>query len=187
MAIPSYDTVPDHWKSPVGPYRQAPPEYGGRWYMVNPFTGPAPWKNDRPREPETVPAGLEAIFGGRPEVRDFMDQPNPSEAFRVATVGWEQDLKYFKSAGPPEWASGEEIELADGVSRFWDMGAPHFYEGRYGFMARFPQSKLPRFEATAWAVINAMHHEVSAYQIRLLNSGIQPEQQHPFVPPGLFA
>lgn len=135
---------------------------------------------------DILPDGFEFIFGPRPRSEDFRNAPNPSVAFRVATVLWKQDLKYFKQVGPPEWATAEQIGLATGVAEFWGMGAPAFYEGRYGFMARFPESQLFRFEATAWAVINFMHHEVAAYQIRLLNNGVQPETRHPFVPPQLF-
>jgi hypothetical protein len=30
--------IPAHWKAPYGPYRQAPQQYGGEWWFVNPFT-----------------------------------------------------------------------------------------------------------------------------------------------------
>lgn len=174
--IPHYKVVPNNWKHPIGPYRQAPEgaPFAGDWFMVNPFTGLEPWFNMESTQAESLPEGFEAIFGERPKSRD-----------RVALVLWEQDLRYFKSAGPPEWASSQEIELARDVFKYWEMGSPHFYEGRYGFMVRFPGSDLPRFEATAYAVINSMHHEVATYQIRLLHQGIVPAKIHPFVPPKL--
>ena len=185
--IPSFETVPEPWKHPIGPYRQAPAEFGGRWYMVNPFTGPEPWKNDtHVSQPEVLPPGFEPIFGRCPKGSDFRDAPNPSEAFRRATVEWEQELKYFRRAGPPEWASEHELELAAGVFSFWNMGAPHYFEGRYGFMCRLPESRLKSFDSPAYAAIKGTHHEVALYQIRMLQSGMVPEKQHPFVPPQLW-
>ena len=171
-----YEIVKNEWKYPNGPYRQAPEgaPFAGHWFFVNPFTGMEPWNNMEPPKEEKLPDGFEAIFGERPTSRD-----------RVALVLWEQDIKYFRSAGPPEWASDEQIILARGISENWKMGSPHFYDGRYGFMVRFPKSELPRFEATAWAVINSMQHEVATYQIRLLHQGIVPARIHPFVPPML--
>lgn len=41
---PRYQDVPDSWKWPIGPYQQAPEEFGGEWWKVNPFTGSEPWK-----------------------------------------------------------------------------------------------------------------------------------------------
>ena len=35
---PRYQDVPDVWKWPIGPYQQAPEEFGGEWWKVNPFT-----------------------------------------------------------------------------------------------------------------------------------------------------
>lgn len=186
VGVPHFTEVPDAWKRPFGPYVKAPAEFGGDWYKVNPFTGPEPWKVHSSVEAK-LPFGFEVIFGPRPKSEDFHDASDPSEAFRVAKDLWEQDLRYFKKAGPPEWATDEEQELAEDTAEFWDMGSPYFYEGRYGFMARFPEADpYTPFEATAWAVINFMHQEIAAYQIRLLQDGQFPDVQHPFVPPMLF-
>ncbi len=80
----------------------------------------------------------------------------------------------------------DEQSLADQTFQFWDMGRPRFYEGRYGFMAGFPESIFHNFEAPAWAALRASHHEVAAYQIRALNRGFVPVKRHPFVPPQLW-
>ena len=179
--------IPDHWKHPAGPYHQAPAEYGGEWWLLNPFTGPHPWKALRPeREAEKLPDGFVGIFGSRPTLSEFLHTRNPSQSLRAATVGWEQNLKQFKRAGLPEWGSPEQASLAEQTFQYWEMGSPRYYEGRYGYMARFPDSQFKDFETTAWAALYATHHEISIYQIRLLQQGIVPRQRHPFVPPHIW-
>ena len=182
MAMPHYSEIPDHWKHPVGPYRQAPKEFGGDWWRVNPFTGPEPWKNqERPKE--SLPEGFVAIFGPRPRVAEYSNTPSPRESLRVATLKWEQDLRYFKKAGRPEWVTDEDLARATRTFEFWELGEPRFYEGRYGFMARFPDSLVKSFEISAWGAIQATHHVVATYQVRVLDQGMAPEKRHPFVPP----
>ena len=174
--IPHYETVPDAWKPPFGPYRQSPEgaPFAGHWFYVSPFTGPDPWNRMNPPEAEELPDGFEPIFGERP-IRD-----------RVALVLWEQDLKYFKRAGTPEGYELDELQLAQGVLDFWDMGTAHHYEGRYGWMTRFPQSADPRYETPAYTAIKYTHFAVSGFQISLLHQGVRPSVRHPFVPEFLF-
>ncbi len=187
VGVPHFTTVPEAWKRPFGPYEQAPAEHGGEWYKVNPFTGPEPWKTFV-KIVANLPVGFASIFGLRPKSEYFHDARNPSTAFRTATDLWEQDLKYFKSSGPPEWASDSELALVRDTFKFWNMGEPFFYEGRYGFMTRFPNAgPYTPFEASAWGAIRQPHQEVSAFQIRLLQDGLLPTKLHPFVPPGLNA
>jgi hypothetical protein len=145
--------------------------------MVNPFTGDEPWKRARPVEPEptrVLPYGFEDIFGREPQ----LGQPGRTR--------WLQDLEHYKQAGPPAWAEPAQIAVAEDVTLSWGMGKPRFYEGRYGWMARFPDSQLRDFETSAWAVLNVTHHVIAGYQIRLLQEGIVPPQQHPFAPPHLW-
>ena len=61
--------IPEAWKHPVGPYRQAPPEYGGEWWLVNPFSGDEPWLllDRKAPVPEVLPVGFENTFGPRPK------------------------------------------------------------------------------------------------------------------------
>ena len=153
--------------------------------MVNPFTKEKPWKNQA-GSAEQLPEGFAEIFGPRPKVSDYFDKPMPGEFFRIATLQREQDLKYFKTAGTPEWATESERSLAEQTFRFREMGNPRFYVGRYGLMARFPEFLFRNFEAPAGAALRATHHEVAAYQIRSLNRGIPPAKRHPFVPPQLW-
>ena len=94
---PSFPDVPDSAKYPAGPYRQAPPEYGGEWWLVNPFTGDEPWGN--PAEAaapaasptskyatENLPADFLQAFGEMPVRRggesnpDFVGRALPLEA-----------------------------------------------------------------------------------------------------------
>lgn len=187
MASPRFKQVPEHWKQPIGPYRQAPPEHGGEWWLVNPFTTAEPWLNQGTTRPsEEPPPGFVEIFGPRPKSSDFHNSTNPSLLFRLATVQWEQDLRYFKQAGVPEWATPEQVSEAGVVAQKWDMGMPRFYEGRYGWMARFTESQIREFESSAWGLLNAIHVQVAAYQIRLIDRGIIPKKRHPFVPPHLW-
>lgn len=183
---PRFKDIPDHWKQPQGPYRQAPPEYGGEWWLVNPFTTAEPWRQQEAPAAEKLPEGFEEIFGLRPQSSDFHGFPNPSRTFRTAVVEWERDLRHFKQAGKPEWASAEKLKAAAGVFRRWGMGEPRYYEGRYGWMARFSESEIPDFETAAWGAINVSHLTVAHYQIRLVDRGIVPELRHPFVPPNVW-
>lgn len=179
-----FKDVPGHWKHPEGPYRQAPGEYGGEWWLVNPFTSPTPWlTRSKASRQERLPDGFEGLFGPRPEASRFRDTPNPSLYFRIAVTKWEQDLGHFRRAGTPEWLDEQSLRTAAQVFESWEMGRPQFYEGRYGWSARFPGSSLPEFEAAARAAIEATHLVVAQYQMALLDAGITPSKKHPFVPP----
>ena len=63
------------------------------------------------------------------------------------------------------------------------LGRPVFYEGRYGWKVRFPDSQIHNFEANPGGMIKAPHVLIAQYQIRLLQKGTVPENPHPFVPP----
>ena len=182
---PRYQDVPDTWKWPLGPYQQAPPEFGGEWWKVNPFTGPEPWhpvEINSPPELE-IPEGFTEIFGVRPEASDF----SSSRSFKAAEQRWEQDLRYFQGSGIPDGFDQAQVDLAAGVFEQWDMGRPLFYEGRYGWMARFPDSAIPNFEANVTASLEVSHIVVAKYQTRQLFNGVTPRVVHPFVPPFLVS
>ena len=184
---PRFDDVPEHWKHPEGPYRQAPPEYGGHWWLVNPFATPSPWlTQSRPANREPLPDGFEALFGARPQGADFRSTPNPSLFFRMALVQWEQDLRHFNRAGVPEWATAESMSTAEAVFRAWQMGAPRYYLGRYGWSARFPESPLPSFDADARTAIEGTHLMVARFQMAMVEDGKIPQRKHPFVPPHVW-
>lgn len=188
--IPSFEIVPDAWKSPLGPYVQAPTKYGNRWYKVNPFTGEEPWVDDpstpnfQESEEDPLPDGFAEIFGLQPISGDFHSQDNPSKAFRLAMLYWVQNLGYFKQAGPPDWLEQKQIDLIHATTVFWGLGIGKFYEGRYGFMMRFSDSGFPRFETSVHAARFAIHQVIAGFQIMSLNRGVVPEKRHPFVPPG---
>ena len=182
---PRYQDVPDTWKWPLGPYQQAPTEFGGDWWKVNPFTGPEPWRpveaSSSP-EPE-IPEGFTEIFGARPDASDF----SSARSHKAAEMRWEQDLKYFQRGGIPGGFDQAQVDLASGVFEKWDMGRPQFYEGRYGWMARFPDSAIPDFEANVTASLEVSHIVVAKYQARQLLHGVTPRVVHPFVPPFLVS
>ncbi len=186
MSTPRFADVPAEWKYPLGPYRQAPAEYGGEWWLVNPFTTAEPWVTQSGAVVEELPAGFAGVFGTRPQISEFSEAPEPGAAWRAAVERWEQDLRYFQRAGAPEWATPEQVSAAEGITRSWGLGAARFYEGRYGWMARFPESQIRTFESSAWGALNVTHHVVATYQWRLLEQGIVPPKQHPFVPPQVW-
>ena len=184
---PRFQDVPEHWKHPEGPYRQAPPEYGGEWWLVNPFGSATPWLTQgKPGPQEKLPPGFEQIFGPRPKAEDFRETPNPSLYFRMAVVDWEQSLRQFKRAGLPDWANAEHAANAERVFASWGMGRPGYCEGRYGWSARFYESALRQFECAARAALESTHLVVAQYQMALLEAGSIPANKHPFVPPHVW-
>ena len=186
MSTPRFEKVPEDWKHPFGPYRQAPAEFGGEWWLVSPFTTEEPWVAQSTVVDRELPPGFTEVFGPRPKISDFSHAPNAAFSWRVAVDLWEQDLRYFKRGGVPEWTTQEQTAAAEEVCRFWDLGPARFYEGRYGWMARFPESQLRAFESSAWGVLNVTHHVIATFQWRLLEQGIVPAKRHPFVPPQLW-
>lgn len=179
-------TVPEHWKAENGgPYRQAPQQYGGQWWYVNPFTGQEPWvrANYKPA-PMSLPEGFVEIFGAEPQFADYRD----SVAWRIARDQWRLDLERFKGAGRPLWLSEEQVAELNAIYSAWGMGRPRFYGGRYGEMVRWPDSAMPDFEQSAYTVAHYPHQVIAMYQVDLVQAGIDlPEgSRHPFVPPQLF-
>ena len=185
--LPRFESVPEVAKFPNGPYRQAPAESGGEWWMVNPFTGPEPWlrveilQNGKPEE--TLPAGFKEIFGPRPARRQYPDNAD----FRLAKLQWEQDLKSFKRAGLPEGLDPALLEASEQVFQEWGLGKPAFYEGAHGWRMSFPGGAVPGFETGPEAALQAPHIVIAKYQIRMLQQGAVPETVHPWVPPQVLA
>lgn len=169
--------VPEFAKWPAGPYRQAPAEFGAEWWYVNPFTGEEPWINQsaalNAEEEAEIPEDFLAVFGEKP-------------ADRTEAPIWEQNLKYFKQSGVPEGFTQEQIDAAAPVFEAWGLGRPVFYEGRYGWKARFPEAGIKGFEAFPFASLTAPHLVIARYQVRQLQSGETPIERHPFTPPILF-
>ena len=184
---PNFENVPEHWRHPLGPYMKAPAEFGGRWWLVNPFVGIEPWRRgaEAPAD-EELPPGFAETFGQRPRSQDYHGSANPSLAFRVALGEWEQQLRHFVRAGYPGWAPEREWGLVLDALRFWGLGDPRHYEGRYGWMTRFPKAQIPDYEASTWTTLNAVHLVIAQYQLRLLDQGIVPTVRHPFVPPAAW-
>ena len=194
--VPRFADVPESAKFPNGPYRQAPEEFGGEWWLTNPFTGTEPWRTQGAAAPPNggadtggaldpdlaLPDGFLEIFGERPRAADFSSRTE----FQIAAGQWEQDLRHFKQSGSPPAFDPAKIELATGVFAAWGLGEPQFYEGRYGWMARFPDSGLGDFEINANTAIEYAHQAVSSFQMRQLQEGIMPGVRHPYVPPRSF-
>ena len=180
---PRYQDIPDAWKWPIGPYQQAPEEFGGEWWKVNPFTGSEPWKPVAGSQRTQPSEEFLAVFGSRPEARAF----DNVTAYRAARGRWDQDLEFFRQSGIPDGYDESQLGLATSVFESWGMGQPAFYEGRYGWAVRFPESSLPTFEANATTALDYSHLIVAGFQIRQLLNGVDPGERHPFVPPTLAA
>lgn len=177
--------VPESWKHPVGPYRQAPPEYGGEWWLVNPFSGPEPWLllDRKAPVPEVLPEGFERVFGPRPKWSDYPTR----RAFQHDVIVWEQNKQSFVQFGPPAWANDRHLQIAAGALTAWGMGVPLYYEhSTWGWMARFVESQLPTFEMSAHTTIMYTHLVVPNYQVELMQQGIVPEQRHPLISPEIW-
>jgi len=101
-------------------------------------------------------------------------------------VGEEQDLEFFQRTGIPDGVDETQVELASAAYEQWGMGRPVFYEGRYGWFARFPDSAIPEFEMDATSAVETSHLAIARFQVRLLGQGAEVPQAHPFVPPHLF-
>lgn len=174
---PRFESVPESARYPLGPYRQAPAEYGGEWWLVSPFTGDTPWAREFPPPTQATQAPPEfvAVFGER-----------PSGSGPAAQHIWDQNLEHFQGVGVPEGFSAEQVEAAGDVFEEWGLGRPVFAEGRYGWSAHFPGSQVEGFQASPFTAIEAPHLVVARYQIRMTQDGGAPTEQHPFVPPQVF-
>jgi hypothetical protein len=175
--LPRFTEVPESAQFPLGPYRQAPAEFGGDWWLVNPFTGPEPWRalefaNRPPQaaiETEPAPEAFVRLFGPRPETS-------------TAAAQWEQDLSFFQGTGIPEGFNAAQLEAATAEFETWGLGQPVFYQGRYGWQVRFPDSQLPMFETTASTALIAPHLVIAEHQVRSIQEGITPPEYHPWLP-----
>lgn len=180
MPAKRFDTVPEHWKQPFGPYHEAPADFGGGWYIVTPFTGPEPWRTQQNKglPPPEAPADFIALFG------DIPQGSTPEQ--RQARDYWLQRLRHFKGEGQPEWATAQEITAAIQILNSWGVPGPVLYEGRYGWMALFNDSVIGDYEVPAITAIRSPHNAVAGFQIEMLAQGLKPEKIHPWVPPSLI-
>lgn len=190
--IPRFADVPESLQWPAGPYRQAPEEFGGEWWLTNPFTGSEPWitqtgpvaetaTNPAAEAPEAPTAFLE-LFGPPPQ-----HDPQISRLHQpTAMAQWLIDLENFQGTGIPEGFTQEQVDNASNLFESWGMGRPVFYEGAYGWKARFPDSGIAGFEAAPFTAIESPHLVVAKYQIKMTQQGQMPLERHPFVPPQVF-
>jgi len=186
MAV-KFKDVPKSWQHPSGPYRQAPPEFGGEWWLVDFVRGPEPWLTEA--EPPTADEAI-ATFGPRPQLSEYRALPNGRALFNAAKARWEQDIRLTQIYGwPQDWPELTPAVLANvaEIAAAYGMGAPKAYLGRYDWRVRFPQSLLRDFECSVFGLIHAFHLDVARYQSRLLQDfGVVPSPRHPFVPAHLW-
>ncbi|MBI1358334.1 MAG: hypothetical protein GC160_28700 [Acidobacteria bacterium] len=185
---PRYATVPESAQWPAGPYRQAPAEFGGEWWYTSPFTGEQPWLSQGVATAAQValpPGATEeflSVFGPPPQ---FV--PSGSTLQQSTDMAqWLIDLENFHGTGVPDGFTQDQLDAADAVFESWGLGKPVYYEGRYGWKARFPDSSIPNFEAAPFTAIETPHLVVARFQVKAAQQGQTPLMQHPFVPPQVF-
>lgn len=181
--------MPQAAQWPLGPYRQAPADFGGEWWLVNPFSGPEPWLRAAeiaagPRQTETVPppAGFLKLFGPRPERSDASSRGE----YIVRAVVWDRELADFEGVGIPDGFTEEQVRAAAADLKHWGMGEPVFYKSRDGWKARFPDSLLPKFEISPETAIKAPQVTAAVYHVQAILRGIEIENRHPLVPSDVF-
>ena len=180
-----WDSIPESHRAPLGPYRQAPPEYGGAGWFVSWTTGETPWINQgKLVEPPSYPEGFIDTFGPRPLGKDY---PKLGVSFQQALSRWQDDLKYFKEAGVPEWHNPVLWQDAAQLFSRWGMGHPRPHLGRYDYCVRWPDSQNREFEGSYYEAQNSTHLVIARYQMSLLSVGVVPDgDRHPFVPPDMW-
>lgn len=162
-----YKEVPEHWKAPLGPYVQAPTEYGGEWWFVNPFTGPAPWITEMPKK--EWPAGFLDIFP-EPRLEMFMNAPNPSAALAAARSDHISALTRFDGLVDFDIPEDPYLNyLAD-----WDMSFPWLvYKRRdIGRMVAFFSTPLGTWHASLGGLLYNVDHTIAQYQVDLEQAGL---------------
>jgi hypothetical protein len=170
-AVPRFKNVPDDWKHPLGPYRQAPAENGGEWWLVNPFTGNTPWANEGAVIATDPPADFVAVCGPRPH----REAPFYGE--------WNKNLDAWTGVEFPDWISKQQIDEATAKFEAWGMGKPVCYRGPYGYIVRWPETKHYEFEGEARAAyVTSTDWKIAEFQNFLRNKGLAVDKPHPFLP-----
>ncbi len=189
--LPRFETVPAGAQWPQGPYKQAPADAGGEWWLVNPFTGPEPWTRVGEIEArvaaiedeEPPPADFLRIFGPRPERSDSASRSEHSRKIFV----WERELNTFEGVGTPDGMTQEQIDASNEVFESWGMGEPAYYKGRHGWAARFPEARIPEYQSNPESAIQYPHLIIANYQVREAREGLTVANPHPLVPPWVFS
>ena len=177
--------MPEAAQAPHGPYRQAPAEFGGEWWLVNPFSGPQPWVRAAEiaagrGQVETVqpPDDFLKLFGPRPE----RGEPSSRGAHSIETFVWDRELANFGGIGIPDGFSEEQVGTAADAMKQWGMGEPVFYKSRDAWIARFPDSQLPEFRISPETAIKAPQVTAAVYHVQAILRGLEIENRHPLVP-----
>jgi len=157
---------------------------GGRWMVVSPVNQ-TPW-DEVPVH--VLPDGFERIFGPRPNSNNFHGKGYPRN-FQVAVVTWETDLRtYIGNFLPPVDVSTEQLAALHAEAIRYEMGEPAYYQNKYGYQVRFPESQAENFQANAEAWLGTGCGQIIVgYQNKITNMGIiiPEELMHPMAPPVL--
>lgn len=183
--MPKRATVPEHWKwDNGGPYKKAPAEYGGEWWMVNPFYGETPWENLGPVVGPVLPDGFAELFGA--DAPDHNSHPSPAMR-RLALNEWNAAREHFKRSGTPEGLPAASMAAANIKFALWGLGHVAFYEGRYGWRGMFPDAMVG-YQTDPLTIVRSPDVVIANWQIKrlLLGEDIPQEALHPYVPRDLF-
>ncbi|MDA0206046.1 MAG: hypothetical protein O3A53_14040 [Acidobacteria bacterium] len=177
--------MPEAAQAPHGPYRQAPTEFGGEWWLVNPFSGPQPWV--RAAEIAAGTGQVEAVQPSDDFLKLFGPRPERSESsslgeHSIETFVWDRELAIFEGVGIPDGLSEEQVRTAADAMKQWGMGEPVFYKSRHGWAARFPDSLLPEFQISPETAIKAPQVTAAVYHVQAILRGVEIENRHPRVP-----
>ncbi len=183
--VPRFDSVPESAQWPHGPYKQAPEEFGGEWWLVNPFSGPQPWvraaeiaSGASPADPVQPSDDFLKLFGTRPG----RSESSSRGEYIIDTFVWDRELANFGGVGIPDGFTEEQVQEATKAFEPWGMGEPVFYKSRDGWVARFPDSQTPDFQMSPETAIKAPQVTVAVYQVRAILHGVEIENRHPLVP-----
>lgn len=151
----------------------------GRVMAISPFN-PNPCPVNAPPVEEQVEVQAEAM----PDAFLAVYGPPPAPTGnslkdRVARVKYEQDMKYF--AGLVEAPGGFE-KVASFYDR-WGLGAPVFYQGRYGTYCRWPNAPFLPMQANMFAAVNGAGVVLASWQAKVILEGHVLSDVHSFVPP----
>ena len=181
--------MPEAAQWPQGPSTQAPAEFGGEWWLVNPFSGPRPWV--RAAEIAAGASQTDIVQPSDGFLKLFGPRPDRSEASNrgehiLRTAVWDRELADFEGVGIPEGFTEEQVQAAADAMKYWGMGEPVFYKGRSGWKARFPDSLLSKFEISSETAIKAPQVTAAIYHVQAILRGVEIENRHPLVPSGVF-
>jgi len=180
-----YESVPPEAQSPVGPYHQAPAEYGGEWWILSPFTGPEPWTRLKRESP--IDPGFLKAFGPRPEQSRGMSG-DEIRSVKRARSDWQSHQDRFGGLVDivaEGYATADEARALSSTFEFWDSGEPVFFRYLGEFRVRVVGAPVGWWQ-DAESLIVYPHLTIAGMQNKMLLNGIIPAKKHPYTSNDLY-